>query len=201
MFYGLHQIHIGCKLQEAAAKYQSEGFVCIYITCMGTEAKKLIDLLEDLFRELDPDNMNPEQLESKVTKVLRQEAATSKEATIKTAHGQILADHAIRIPITMADIPLEFGIPPECILETENVKEVLARNPAKKVTKFYYTCKVCQHSSQSKISMLTHTRQCLKIKLICQVCSKEYESADYAEKHIKEAHRGEYIPKPTMEAK
>ena len=89
----------------------------------------------------------------------------------------------------MTDIPPKFGIHPECIPETENIKEVSAKNPVKKITKFYYTCKVCQHSSQNKISMLTHTCQCLKIKLICQVCSKEYESADYAKKHIKEAHR------------
>ena len=59
---------------------------------MGTEAQKLINLLEDMFRELDPDDVDPEQLESKVTKVLRQEAATSEEAAIKTAHGQIPAD-------------------------------------------------------------------------------------------------------------
>ena len=149
--------------------------------------------------ELDPDDVDPEQLESKVTKVLRQEAATSEQAAIKTAHGQIPADHVTRIPITMADIPPEFGIPLECIPETENVKEVSAKNPAKKVTKFYYTSKVCQHSSQNKISMLTHTHRCLK--LICQVCSKEYESADYAGKHVKEAHGGEYVPKSPMEAK
>ena len=71
--------------------------------------------------------MNPKQLESKVTKVLRQEAATSEEAAIKTAHGQIPADHVTRIPITMADIPPKFGIPPECIPETENIKEVSAK--------------------------------------------------------------------------
>ena len=94
---------------------------------MGTEAQKLINLLEDMFGELDPDDVDPEQLESKVTKVLRQEAATSKEAAIKTAHGQIPADHVTRISITMADIPPEFRIPPECIPETENVKEVSAK--------------------------------------------------------------------------
>ena len=85
-----------------------------------------------MFRELDPDDVDPEQLESKVTKVLRQEAATSEEAAIKTTHDQIPADCFTRIPITMADIPPKFGIPPECIPETENVKEVSAKNPAKK---------------------------------------------------------------------
>ena len=148
-----------------------------------------------MFSELDPDDVDPKQLESKVTKVLRQEAAISKETAMETAHGQIPTDHVTRIPIIMANIPPEFGIPPECIPETENVKEVSAKNLSRKITKFYYNCKVCQHSSQNKISMLTHTHQCLKIKLICQVCNKEYESANYAEKYITEAHVGEYVSK------
>ena len=38
---------------------------------MGTEAQNLIDLLENMFGELDPDDVDPEQLESKVTKVLQ----------------------------------------------------------------------------------------------------------------------------------
>ena len=91
-FQGLRQIRIGCKLQEVAAKYQSEGFLCVYITCAGTDAQKLIDLLEDMFGELGPDDVDPEQLELKVTQVLRQEATTSEEAAIETAHGQIPAD-------------------------------------------------------------------------------------------------------------
>ena len=45
-FQGIRHIHIGCKLQEAAAHYQEEGFSCIYITWAGTQ--RLIDLLETM---------------------------------------------------------------------------------------------------------------------------------------------------------
>ena len=104
-----------------------------------------------------------------------------------------------RVPITVASLPAEFGIPPESLPETESVKEVSSKNPAKRVTKFYYTCKICQHSSQNKVSMLTHMCRCLKIKLFCQICNKEYKSADYAEKHINEAHEGKYVVVSPME--
>ena len=100
----------------------------------------------------------------------------------------------------MVSLPAEFGIPLESLPETESVKEASSKNLAKRVTKFYYTCKICQHSSQNKVSMLTHMHRCLKIKLFCQVCKKEYESADYAEKHINEAHEGKYVMELPMEA-
>ena len=103
-------------------------------------------------------------------------------------------------PITSATLSAEFGIPPENLPETESVKEASAKNPAKRVTKFYYTCKVCQYSSQNKISMLTHTRRCLKIKLVWQICKKEYGLVDYAEKHINEAHKGKFDVETTMKA-
>ena len=48
--------------------------------------------------------------------------------------------------------------------------------------------------------MLTHTRRCLKIMLVCQICKKEYELADYAEKHINEALKGKFDVETTMEA-
>ena len=89
-----------------------------------------------MFGELDPEDVDPKQLESKVTKVLRQEAATSEKAAIKNAHGQIPADCVTRIPITMADIPPKFEIPPECIPETENVKEVSAKIQPRKLQNF-----------------------------------------------------------------
>ena len=72
---GLRHIQIGCKLQEATAKYQSEGFSCIYIACTGTDTQKLIDLLETMFGDLDLEDTDPEQLESDTTKALGQEAA------------------------------------------------------------------------------------------------------------------------------
>ena len=168
---------------------------------MGTDTQKLIDLLETMFGDLDTKEVDPEQLESEPTKTLRQEAAKAKEMTAVAIHGPIPADQITRVPITTASLPAEFGIPLKSLLETESVKEASSKNPTKRVTKFYYTCKICQHSSQNKVSMLTHTQRCLKIKLFCQICNKEYESADYAEKHINEAHEGKYVMVSPMEVK
>ena len=50
---GICRIQMGCKLQEAAAKYQYEGFSRIYIACAGMDTQKLIDLLETMFGEMD----------------------------------------------------------------------------------------------------------------------------------------------------
>ena len=51
--------------------------------------------------------------------------------------------------------------------------------------------------------MKTHTRKCLSIKLVCIICNKEYASAKYTEKHIKEMHDRQCSPealsKPEME--
>ena len=77
------------------------------------------------------------------------------------------------------------------MLESENVKIPSVANPAKKISRFYYNCKHCTKSSQNKVSMMMHTRQCINIKLVCGGCSKEYDSADYMEKHINEAHGGD----------
>ena len=168
---------------------------------MGTDTQKLTDLLETMFGDLDPEEVDPEQLESETTKILRQEAAKAEETAATVIHRPIPADQITRVPITAASLLAEFGIPPESLPETESVKEASSRNPTKRVTTFYYSCKICQHSSQNKVSMLTHTRRCLKIKLFCQICNKEYESANYTEKHINEAHEGKYVMVLPMEAK
>ena len=131
---GLHQIQMECKLQEAAAKYQSEGFSHIYIACAGTNCQKLIDLLETMFGDLDLEDMDPKHLESDDTKALRQEVAKAEEAAILATHGPIPADKITHVPITSASIPAEFRIPQESLPETENVKEALAKNLAKRVT-------------------------------------------------------------------
>ena len=135
----LRQIQMGCKLKEAAAKYQSEGFSHIYITCAGTNTQKLVDLLEIMFGDSDLEDMDPKQLQSDDTKALRQEAAKVEEAAILATHGPIPADKTTHVPITPASLPAEFGISQESLPETENVKEASTNNLAKKVTKFYYT--------------------------------------------------------------
>ena len=51
--------------------------------------------------------------------------------------------------------------------------------------------------------MMTYTRKCLSIKLVYIICNKEYDSSEYAEKHIKEMHDGQCSPealsKPEVE--
>ena len=174
------------------AKYQSEGFEWIYLACACTNTQKLGDLLETLFGE--PEDIDPEQLETETTKTLCQQATEAEEAAMKAKHDSLPTDGVTCITITSVPIPIEFGIPEANLPETENIKAPSTKNPAKKVTHFYYHCQLCSHNSQNKSSMMTHTRRCLQIKLICKLCRKEYESTKGIENHINETHEGHYDP-------
>ena len=88
-FQGIRRIQIGCKLQEAAAKYQCEGFSCIYIACASTNSQKFIDMLESMFGDFDLDDLDPQQLETDATKTLCQEAGQAEEASVSKEHGAI----------------------------------------------------------------------------------------------------------------
>ena len=147
--------------------------------------------MEDLFGDLDPEDLDPEELETTATKELRQAAAQAEETAIATEHGTIPADKVTRVPVRSTPVPIEFGIPEISVPESESVKIPSASNPAKKLSRFYYSCKHCSKSAQNKASMMTHTRRCLNIKLVCGGCNKEYDSAEYMEKHINEAHDGD----------
>ena len=148
-----------------------------------------------MFGDLDPEDIDPEKLETNAIKALHQKATEAEEAAISTEHGPIPADKITCIPITLVPIPVEFRIPEASLPKTENVKMPSTKNPAKKVTCFYYCCKVCSHSPQNKPSMMTHTRKCLRIKLVCQICKKEYDSTEGAENHINDVHEGHCDPK------
>ena len=182
---------MGCKLQEVAAKYQYEGFSRIYIACAGTDTQKLIDLLETMFREMDIEDIDLSEMETETTRDLRKEAEVAEAASTAAETGVTSKDKIMRVYVTSLPVPLEFGIPSQNLPETESIKERSTKNPAKKVTKFYYTCHLCPHSSQNKASMMTHTRRCLNIKLICVVCNKAYDSSEYIEKHINDVHNGQ----------
>ena len=177
-------------MQEAAAKYQYEGFSRIYIACDGTNTQRLIDMLESMFGDVDEDDVDPQQLETKETKAQRHEAARAEEASISKEHRAILEDKITRVIVRSTPVPIECRIPVISIPESENVKVPSATNPAKKVPHFYYNCKHCAKSSQNKTSMMTHTH-CLNIKLVCGGCEKEYDSLEAMEKHINEAHNGD----------
>ena len=175
-------------MQEAAAKYQEEGFLRIYIACAGTNTQQLINLLENMFG--DPEEPDLEELESDSIKKMREQAMAAEEADVEATEGPIPSGNVTRIIITSLPVPLEFGLQPEMCPETESVKEPSKKNPSKMVTKFYYACRKCPHSSQNKASMYTHARRCFNIKLVCPQCQKEYESSDGIDKHIAEIHNG-----------
>ena len=171
-------------MQEAAARYQEEGFSWIYVACAGTNTQKLIDLLETMF---EPDL---EGLESETMKEMREEATTAEKADIAATEGPIPSGSITRMVVTSLPVPLEFGLQPEMCPKTESVKEPSKKDPSKRVTKFYYVCCKCPHSSQNKSSMYTHARQCFNIKLVCPRCQKEYESSEGIDRHIAKIHDG-----------
>ena len=152
----MHHIQIGCKLQEAAARYQNEGFSRIYMACTGRNTQKFIDLLEMMFGDLDIDDIDILELETETTKDLQKEAEMAETAFIVAETGAIPKDKITRVYITSLPVPHKFGISPDSLPKAENVKERSIRNPTKKVTKFYYTCHFCPHSLQNKSSMMTH---------------------------------------------
>ena len=130
-------------------------------------------------------------METETTRDLRKEAEAAEAASTAVETGATSKDKTTRVYVTSLPVSLEFGIPPQNLPETESIKERSSKNPAKKVTKFYYTCRLCPHSSQNKASMMTHTRRCLNIKLVCVVCNKAYDSSEYIEKHINDVHDGQ----------
>ena len=135
--------------------------------------------------------MDPEELETSTLKVLHHAATKAKEASVSKEHGDIPSDNITHVIVRTTPVPIEFGIPELSLPESENVKVPSMANPAKKVSRFYYNCKHCNKSSQNKASMMTHTRRCINIKLICGGSAKEYDSADYIEKHLNETHKGD----------
>ena len=148
---------MGCKLQEVAAKYQYEGFSRIYIACAGTNMQKLIDLLETMFGEMDIEDIDLSEMETDTTRELRKEAEAAEAASTVAETGATSKDKIMRVYATSLPVPLEFGILSQNLPETESIKERSSKNPAKKVTKFYYACRLCPPSSQNKVSMMTHT--------------------------------------------
>ena len=143
-------------MQEAVVRYQEEGFSRIYVACAGTNTQKLIDLLETMFGDQDEPDL--EGLELETMKEMREEATTAKKANIAATEGPTPSGNITRMVVTSLPVPLEFGLQPEMYPETELVKEPSKKDPSKRVTKFYYVCRRCLHSSQNKPSMYTHTQ-------------------------------------------
>ena len=153
--------------------------------------QKFIDMLESMFGDVDLDDLDPQQLETDAMKNLHQQPGQAEEASMSKEHGAIPKDKITLIVVKTTLVPIECGIPAISIPESENVELPSATNPAKKITRFFYNCKHCTKSAQNKPSMMTHTRRCLNIKLICGGCGKEYDSSDAIKKHINEVQNGD----------
>ena len=141
-------------MQEAVVRYQEEGFSQIYMACTGTNIQKLINLLETMFGDQDEPDL--EGLELETMKEMQKEATTAEKADIVATEGPIPSGSITHMVVTSLPVPLEFGLQPEMCPKTELVKEPSKKDPSKRVTKFYYACCRCPHSSQNKRSMYTH---------------------------------------------
>ena len=97
-----------------------------------------MDLLQTMFRDLNIEELEPKQFESSSTKALCQEATKAKEASVAAEHGPIPSDAVTCVMVISTPIPIEFGIPKASIPETKNIKMASTKNPAKRVTHFYY---------------------------------------------------------------
>ena len=68
-------------MQGAVARYQGEGISCIYVACTGTNAQRLIDLLKNMFGDLDEPDL--EELEMDTMKSLCEQAAAAEKADVQ----------------------------------------------------------------------------------------------------------------------
>ena len=102
------------------------------MACAGSNIQKCIDLLEMMFRDLDIDDIDIPELETETTKNLCKEAEMAETASVVAETGAILKDKITRVYITSLPVPHEFGIPPDSLPETENVKERSIKNLPKK---------------------------------------------------------------------
>ena len=75
------------------------------------------------------------------------------KADVEVTEGPIPAGGITRVVITSLPVPIEFGLQPEMYPETNPVKELSKKNPAKRVTRFYYAC----HLRISQACILTPT--------------------------------------------
>ena len=123
-------------MQAAAAHYKEEGFSYIYVACAGSNAQHFINMLKDMFGEVDKPDL--EELETPATKWMQVQAATAEEVDAALQEGPLPEDGTTWVIVTQVPVPLEFGLQPDMYLVSDPVKEINKRDPKKKTTKFYY---------------------------------------------------------------
>ena len=155
MFYlkGLRQIRISCKLQEAAAKYASEGWGRIYFGLAGTDCQIFLTLLTELFGE--PDLLEAESLETPTQKKCKTEATVAEEQEA-VASGERNPLETIYVYTPKYPVPVDLGVEKDFLPVNSQREEPNEKGDI--VTKSYYTCAICNHSSQNRASTINHTR-------------------------------------------
>ena len=86
-----------------------------------------------MFRDVDIDDLDPQQLETEPIQAMHKEASQAEEASMSKEHGPIPKDKVTRITVTTTPVPIEHGIPELSIPESENVKCPSVTNPTKKL--------------------------------------------------------------------
>ena len=72
--------------------------------------QKLIDLLENMFRDLDEPNL--EGLEMDAMKSMHEQAAVAEKRDIETTGGPIPTGGVTHVVVTSLPVPIEFGLQP-----------------------------------------------------------------------------------------
>ena len=188
-FKGFRRIRIGCKMQEAAAKYQGEGFSHIYYALAGTDTQVLIDMLSEMFGE--PTTMEPEELDSASVKRQRTSAMEEEEKLAEASGERDPSKGPTTIYPTGPKVPTDYGIESAFLPRSVAIKEADAHGDL--VIKTYYQCVACPYKIQNKISVITHTRRDhLNIKIGCRFCSHTTDAAKSMEKHFSVAHKAKF---------
>ena len=143
-------------------------------------------MLEEMFGErplMDHEELLTSEVKAKF------EAACQTEGEVMKAEGKMDPEHKVTV-VKAASLPIgvDFGIHPYLFLESVPVPGKSAKI-GKSVTKLYYHCKICKaHSNQNWPSMSVHTCRCLKLKIVCPLCSATYDSSDNLQNHIVKTH-------------
>ena len=152
----------------------------------GTDTQKLVSMLESMFG--DGEDIEIEDLDSDDIQKLRAEADKAEEEAMRK-QGRV---SAFNKTIIVKSLPLapEFGIDDDYWPELIPVREWDDKKK-EKVHKLYYHCRISRkHESQNRASMLTHTRRCMKIFLVCGACDKSYLSVKGLADHVASVHEG-----------
>ena len=139
-------------------------------------------MLEAMF--VDGPEINIEDLDTETVQEM-QAKAQQAEADVAKKQGKLSAFNKSLVITKLSLVP-KYEIDPDFWLELVQFRE-WCNKKQDKIDKLFYQCPICKHELQNRASMLTHTRWCMKIFLVCGICNKSYFSvsgiAEHAEKH------------------